>query len=79
MIPIDLSEARKAFHDKTINMWELTFLEGVHKQDKLSEKQCDKIIAIAEKMVPLRLIIPEVRYRAPIDPYFESKYYTDDY
>lgn len=80
MIPINLQTAHKAFHDKTINMWELTFLEGVHKQDDLTEKQYDTIIAIARKMLPLKLLVERNKtYRAPVDSYFGESYFDGDY
>jgi len=80
MIPIDLTEAHKAFHDKKINMWEMTFLEGVHKEDDLTEKQYDKILVIAERMLPLKLlIVKEKTYGSVIDPYFNQRYYPDEY
>lgn len=80
MIPINLKVARNAFINKTINTWELTFLEGVHKEDSLTEKQYDKIIAIAEKILPDKLlVVKESTYRAPVDPYYNDSYFKDQY
>lgn len=82
MIPIDLSEAHKAYFDQKINMWELKFLEEVHKEDFLSEKQYELICNLATRMLPHILIIKvqiDITYGSPYDPYFDQRYYPDPY
>ena len=82
MIPIDTSEAHRAFNDKKINMWALTFIEGVHKQDFITEVQYDKLIEIAETMLPYKLLITTTPFNnngCPVDPYFNQQYYIENY
>ena len=81
MIPIDLQAAQSAFNDKKINVWELTFLNDIHAQDYISEKQHETFELIGNKMLPYKIVdMTKVtprhnEYQMPIDPYFNESYY----
>jgi hypothetical protein len=56
MIPLNLNESQMAFHDKKINMYELTFITNVRSQDDLAEKQYNKLLVVGKKMLPYKLL-----------------------
>lgn len=82
-----MNEVKGAFFEKKINMWEFEFLTDIKAEEKLTDKQYDKLAQIAEKCLPRNIILPKEKdpfdfrnsYRAPVDPYFGESYFKDDY
>jgi hypothetical protein len=81
MIPIDMNEAKRAFIENKIDIWAMSFLEGVEKEEHITEKQYDKIVEIAKKMLPFKLLITTDLNGngCKTDIYFNQKYYPDEY
>lgn len=80
MIPLNLDAAKRAMDENKIRLKDLIFLEGVSKQDSLSEKQYEYITSLALKILPHKLFVADIKTsRAPVDPYFNQRYHTDEY
>ena len=78
MLPIDIDEAKRAYHDKKIRLNDLTFLIEIHAEDHITERQYKYINDLTMKSLPYQ-IIKTTTVRAPVDPYYNDQYFKGDY